>query len=249
MRLPASIWAVTVPSRDLTARGLHAYYGSAHVLFDIDVDVAGGSTLAVLGRNGAGKTTLLRSLANAGVTTRGDVRFGDKPLTECSPFEVARIGIQLVPEDRRIFTSLSVRDNLRLTTAAAADRRGPLPTDRVVELFPLLDRLLDRPGFALSGGEQQLVAIARAMVGNPELLLLDEPAEGLAPIVVEQVGEAIRTLQREFDLTVVIAEQNTTFALALSDRVCLLDGGRVVYVGPAAEFAAADDLKRTYLAV
>ena len=238
-----------MPLRELTARGLHAFYGSAHVLFDVDLEVAGGSTMAILGRNGAGKTTLLRSLAQAGVTTRGDVRFGGKPLNGWSAFDVARTGIQLVPEDRRIFTSLSVLDNLRLTSAAASDQRRALPVERVVELFPLLAGLLDRPGYALSGGEQQLVAIARAMVGNPELLLLDEPAEGLAPLVVEQVGEAIRALKQEFELTVVIAEQNTAFALALSDRVCLLDGGRVVYVGDAAEFAAADDLKRTYLAV
>ena len=234
---------------ELTVRGLHAYYGSAHVLFDVELDVPAGGTLALLGRNGAGKTTLLRSVANAGVTTRGDVHLGGEPLGGRSSFEIARLGVQLVPEDRRIFTSLSVRDNIRLTAAAASRERRPLGLERVVELFPLLGNLLDRPGYALSGGEQQLVAIARAMVGNPVLLLLDEPAEGLAPLVVEQVGEAIRALRAEFDLTVVIAEQNTPFALALSDRVCLLDGGRVVYAGAAEEFAAADELKRTYLAV
>ena len=234
---------------DLTVRGLHAYYGSAHVLFDVELDVPAGGTLAVLGRNGAGKTTLLRSIASAGLTVRGDVRLGGERLVGLPSFAVARLGVQLVPEDRRILASLSVRDNLRLTSAAASRERPPLAVERVVALFPLLGGLLDRPGYALSGGEQQIVAVARAMVGNPALLLLDEPAEGLAPLVVEQVGEAIRALRGEFDLTVVIAEQNTPFALGLAQSVCLLDGGRVVYTGAAREFAAADDLKRTYLAV
>lgn len=234
---------------ELSVRGLHAYYGSAHVLFDLDLDVGAGETLAVLGRNGAGKTTLLRSLANAGVRTRGDVRYGDQLLSRLNPFKVARAGVQLVPEDRRIFATLSVRDNLRLAEAGAGAGRAPLSLPRVLEFFPLLGKLLDRRGSELSGGEQQLLAIGRAMTSNPTLMLLDEPAEGLAPRVVEQVGQAIRRLREEFELTVVIAEQKTDFALELCDRVCLIDDGRVVYRGAKSEFAVAHELKQLYLAV
>ena len=241
--------------RELRIQGLHAYYGTAHVLFGIDLTVPAGSSLALLGRNGAGKTTLLRCLASADIARRGEIHYGESAVHELNSFQVARGGIQLVPDDRRIFASLTVRDNLRLAQAAVRRRRGaegrtPLPVQRLVEIFPLLEKLLDRRGFALSGGEQQLVAIARAMVANPTLLLLDEPAEGLAPLIVAQVGDAIRRLRDEFALTVIVAEQSLQFALDVcDDQVCLLDGGRVVYQGAAEQFAAADELKRTYLAV
>jgi ABC-type branched-subunit amino acid transport system ATPase component len=239
---------VTLP--DLTVRDVHGYYGSAHVLFGVDLDVPAGSTTAVLGRNGAGKSTLLRSIANAGVRTTGQVRYGSLELTRLASFKVARAGVALVPEDRRVFTRLSVRENLRLAEqAAAGGSRAALPVERVVELFPLLGRLLDRPGYALSGGEQQLLAIGRAMVANPTLLLLDEPSEGLAPRVVEQVGEAIRRLQEEFELSVVLAEQNTRFALELADELTLIDGGTVVWAGTSAAFARDDSIGHRYLAV
>ncbi|HSF26752.1 MAG TPA: ABC transporter ATP-binding protein [Actinomycetes bacterium] len=235
---------------DLTVRYLHAYYGTAHVLFAVDLDVPGGATTAVLGRNGAGKTTLLRSIANAGVSTTGQVRYGELELTAMPSYRVARAGVALVPEDRRIFARLSVRDNLALAAQAAAGTARPaLPVGEVVELFPLLGRLLDRPGYALSGGEQQLLAVGRAMVANPTLLLLDEPSEGLAPRVVEQVGEAIRRLRDEFDLSVVLAEQNTRFALELADSVTLIDGGTVVWSGTTAAFASNDAIAHRYLAV
>ncbi len=235
--------------RELAVRDLHAYYGAAHILFGIDLAVPGGSTLALLGRNGAGKTTLLRSIANAGVRTTGSVRYGETELRSLAPHKAARAGLQLVPEDRRIFTRLTVRENLRLAGSGASPDRPAVGVDRILDLFPMLKDLLTRPGYALSGGEQQLLAIARAMVANPALLLLDEPSEGLAPRIVEQVGEAVRRLQSEFQLTAILAEQNTGFAVDLADEVCVLDGGSVVYQGRTSEFAAAEAVRHRYLAV
>ncbi|MGC8463069.1 MAG: ABC transporter ATP-binding protein [Acidimicrobiales bacterium] len=236
-------------SDDLEVRGLHAFYGTAHVLFGVDLTVPAGTTTALLGRNGAGKTTLLRSIANAEVKTNGSVHYGPTDLRALAPHRVARAGVQLVPEDRRIFTRLTVRENLRLATKAATPDRPALSVDRIVDLFPLLGDLIGRAGYALSGGEQQLLAIARAMVGNPSLLLLDEPSEGLAPRIVEQVGEVIRRLQSEFTLTVVLAEQNSHFAVGLADAVCVIDDGRVVFDGTAGAFAAQDDVRERYLQV
>ena len=236
-------------SGDLEVRDLHAYYGTAHVLFGVDLTVPAGTTTALLGRNGAGKTTLLKSIANAEVKTSGSVRYGSTDLRALSPYRVARAGVQLVPEDRRIFTRLTVRENLRLATKATTHERPAVAVERIVELFPLLGDLIGRAGYALSGGEQQLLAIARAMVGNPSLLLLDEPSEGLAPRIVEQVGDAIERLQSEFSLTVVLAEQNSRFAVGLADAVCVIDGGRVVFEGSTADFAAQDAIRERYLQV
>ncbi|HEX5493696.1 MAG TPA: ABC transporter ATP-binding protein [Mycobacteriales bacterium] len=237
---------------DLRVRDLHAYYGTAHILFGVDLDVPAGTTLALLGRNGAGKTTLLRSVANAGVTTTGTVTYAGHRLSSLPSYRVARAGVQLVPDDRRIFTGLSVRENLDLgirATRGAGSGRSPLPRERVLDLFPMLRPLLDRGGHALSGGEQQCLAIARAMVANPTLLLLDEPSEGLAPLIVEQVGAALARLRAEFDLTVLLAEQNTRFAVELADSVAVIDGGALVFTGSRDDFATQDDLRRRYLAV
>jgi branched-chain amino acid transport system ATP-binding protein len=234
---------------DLRIRDLHAYYGTAHVLFGVDLDVPAGQSTAILGRNGAGKTTLMRSIARGGVSTSGQVRYGDLDLASLPPYRVARSGVQLVPEDRRIFGRLSVRENLTLAAPSDRGARAALPIEQITELFPLLDKLLGRSGYALSGGEQQLLAIGRAMVANPSLLLLDEPSEGLAPRIVEQVGEAVRRLQQEYELTVVLTEQNTEFALGLADHVCLIDGGQVVWSGDTEQFSHADELQRRYLGV
>jgi branched-chain amino acid transport system ATP-binding protein len=162
---------------------------------------------------------------------------------------VARAGVQLVPDDRRILAGLTVAENLLLGGNGATGERPPLSISEVVTLFPLLDRLLDRRGNQLSGGEQQLVAIARAMIGHPSVLLMDEPSEGLAPRIVEQVGEAIAKLQMRDDLTILLAEQNARFALGVAESVAVLDGGRVVFSGSRAAFGADPDLERRYLTV
>jgi branched-chain amino acid transport system ATP-binding protein len=240
---------VTTVPNDLTITGLNSYYGRAHALFDVDLTVQAGTTFAILGRNGAGKTSLLRSIASAGITAKGTISYAGTVITGRPAPDIARLGVQLVPDDRRIFTQLTVAQNLRLGEAATTPERPAIPVDRILTFFPLLVPLLDRGGYQLSGGEQQLLAIARAMVANPSLLLLDEPSEGLAPRIVEQVGQAIEELRREFALTVVMAEQNSAFAMSLARNVCVLEGGRVVHACTASEFQQDAELRRRFLTV
>ncbi|MGH7049759.1 MAG: ABC transporter ATP-binding protein [Gemmatimonadaceae bacterium] len=234
---------------DLSVSNLHAYYGSAHVLFGLDLSVPAGSTVALLGRNGAGKTTVMRAVTNIGVSTTGSIRYGLHELRDTAPFRIAALGIQLVPDDRRIFASLTVRQNIELAMGPARRTGKGRTLAELTDAFPILGPLLDRPGYALSGGESQLVAIARAMAADPTLLLLDEPSQGLAPLIVAQVGDAIRRIQREFSLSVLIAEQNSQFVLGLAERVYLIDSGTVVWSGSVEEFVGERELRRRYLAL
>lgn len=233
----------------LSIRGLDARYGTAHVLFGLDLEVEAGHTLALLGRNGAGKTTLLRSVARGIVETTGEVHFDGHRLDTMRPEQAARLGVQLVPEDRRIFTSLTVRENLELGGNARARGREAVLVKDVIELFPLLEPLLGRKGFQLSGGEQQLVAIARALMGSPALLLLDEPSEGLAPRIVQDVGVGLRKVQERFPITVILAEQNVNFALQIAQDVCVIDDGRIAFSGGGEEFQARPEIRDRYLKV
>jgi branched-chain amino acid transport system ATP-binding protein len=190
---------------------------------------------------------LLRSIAGTVITTSGEVSYAGSTLMGKGAPEIARLGVQLVPDDRRIFSRLTVLQNLELARAATTPDRPAISVDRILAFFPLLEPLLSREGYALSGGEQQLLAIARAMVANPTLLLLDEPSEGLAPKIVEQVGHAIEQLRQEFDLTVLMAEQNSAFALGLAQHVHVLEGGRVVHSCSTSEFESDEALKRRFL--
>lgn len=232
----------------LSVSGLNSSYGTAHVLFDIDLALTPGRTLAVLGRNGAGKTTLLRSIARGLVTTTGEVWHGATRLDRLQPDQAARSGVQLVPEDRRIFTSLTVEENLLLGHQACGTREKRQVAE-MVEMFPMLGELLSRNGFALSGGEQQLVAIARAMMASPTLLLLDEPSEGLAPRIVQEVGEGLREIKARYPVTVLLAEQNVNFALQIADDVCVIDDGRIAFQGGGEEFKARPEIRDRYLKV
>ncbi|TAM58512.1 ABC transporter ATP-binding protein [bacterium] len=232
----------------LTLSRVHAYYGSAHVLFDVALEVESGSLLALVGRNGAGKTTTARTILGAGVRSKGSVRFDGAELAHVPTPQRARRGIQLVPDDRRIYAGLSVRENI-LLGRHAAPRDEALPLQHVVSLFPLLAPLLERGGGELSGGEQQLVAVARALVARPRLLILDEPTEGLAPVIVEQVGNAIRLLRTEFGTTVLLIEQNAAFALALADHVAVIDQGRVAFTGVRDAFLADPGLTERFLTI
>ena len=238
-----------MPSPLLRLAGIDAYYGTAQALFGVDLEVAPGSVVALLGRNGAGKTTTLRSVMRLGVSTRGSIVFDDREVTHLSTSDVARMGVGYVPEERRIYAQMTVLENLQLGRGLAHRDRPEIGMARVLDTFPLLRPLLARRGGVLSGGEQQLLAIARSLIGNPRLMLLDEPSEGLAPMIVAQLGDAIRALRDRFGCTVLLAEQNTRFALALADRAAIVETGRIVWRGTAAELLAAPEVLERSLGV
>jgi branched-chain amino acid transport system ATP-binding protein len=211
---------------------IHTAYGLSRVLFGISLEVKQGECVCLLGRNGVGKTTTMRSVMGLTPPSAGRVRFRSRDITGWPPYRIARAGIGFVPEDRRIFAELSVWENLDVAQRAAA-RPGRWTLDSVFELFPVLAPLRDRQGGYLSGGEQQMLTIARTLMGNPELLLLDEPSEGLAPLVVEAFLVKIRELKAQ-GLTILLAEQGVDFSLALADRVYVLEKGAVRFTGSAA---------------
>jgi branched-chain amino acid transport system ATP-binding protein len=220
--------------------GVHAAYGLSRVLFGISLEVQEGECVCLLGRNGVGKTTTMRTVMGLTPSSAGRVRFKSRDITGWPPHRIARAGIGLVPEDRRIFAELTVWENLDVGQRAAA-RRGRWTVDGVLELFPALAALRDRQGGFLSGGEQQMLTIARTLTGNPELLLLDEPSEGLAPLVVEALLAKVRELKAQ-GLTILLAEQGVDFSLALADRVYVLEKGTVRYSGEAASLRADREL-------
>lgn len=217
----------------LTVEGIDTAYGLSRVLFGISLDVAAGECVSLLGRNGVGKTTTMRSVMGLTPPARGRVLWQGRDITGWPPHRVARAGIGFVPEDRRIFAELSVRENLEVGVRAAR-RPGRWTIDAVGDLFPVLRERRDQPGGFLSGGEQQMLTIARTLTGNPELLLLDEPSEGLAPLVVDTLRDKIAELKAQ-GLTILLAEQRVDFALALADRVYVLEKGVVRHSGGAAE--------------
>lgn len=227
----------------LEVLALKAGYGSSQILFDITFNVHDGECVCLLGRNGMGKTTTMRSVL--GLTRRlgGSVRFRGRDLGRASGFEVARLGISLVPEDRRIFADLTVEENLRV-----ADARGEWTLSRVYALFPELQEFATRKGGLLSGGQQQMLTIARSLMTSPRLLLLDEPSEGIAPIVVQRLRDQIRELKRS-GLTLVLAEQSLAFCLAVSDRVVVLEKGHVRYSGTTSAFSSDAALQKRLLGV
>ena len=233
----------------LSVAGLDAYYGDSHVLFDVGLEVRQGQGVALLGRNGVGKSTLLKSLLDAGPRATGRIDFCGRPLAGLPTEKRARLGLMLVPEDRRIFPHLSVAQNLELAGHAAARGTAPLSVAEICERFPMIAPLTERQGYQLSGGQQQLVAVARGIVPRPKLLLLDEPAEGLAPLIVQELAEEVRRIRAREGAALLLAEQNVSFARHCTDYVYLLDTGRVVFAGTWSEFDAQPELKTRYLAV
>jgi branched-chain amino acid transport system ATP-binding protein len=217
----------------LAVEDLHSAYGLSRVLFGISLDIAAGECVCLLGRNGVGKTTTIRSVMGLLRPTSGRVVWKGRDIAGWPPHRVARAGIGFVPEDRRIFAELTVWENLDVA-ARAARRPGRWTIAAVYELFPVLRELTNRPAGFLSGGEQQMLTIARTLMGNPELLLLDEPSEGLAPLVVEALLANIRELKKQ-GVTILLAEQGVDFSLALADRVYVLEKGSIRHTGPAAE--------------
>ncbi|HTW51896.1 MAG TPA: ABC transporter ATP-binding protein [Stellaceae bacterium] len=231
----------------LTVDSIHTAYGLSRVLFGISLEVNSGECVCLLGRNGVGKTTTMRSVMGMTPPSNGRVLWKGRDITGRTPHQVARAGIGFVPEDRRIFAELSVWENLDVA-ARAGGRRGHWTVDTVYELFPKLEELRNRQGGFLSGGEQQMLTIARTLMGNPELLLLDEPSEGLAPLVVDMLREKIGEL-RDQGLTILLAEQGVEFCLALADRVYVLEKGAVRYAGPAAELRDNKELREQLMTI
>jgi ABC-type branched-subunit amino acid transport system ATPase component len=228
---------------------INAFYGQAHILHDISLHMAKGERIAVLGRNGAGKSSFLKSIMNAGPTVRGDIRFDGKSLGSMGASDRVRLGISLVPEDRRIFTHISVAENIRLAQYGTERKEG-LPTlDEVIDRFPLLKELVDRSGGQLSGGQQQVLAIARSIATRPRLMLLDEPTEGLAPVIVEELAEKIVEACDAFGIALLLAEQNLRFARQCATQVLLLDSGNPAFSGNWTEFDRSRDHVERYLAV
>jgi branched-chain amino acid transport system ATP-binding protein len=226
---------------------VYTAYAASQVLFGVSLEIAQGECVCLLGRNGVGKTTTIRTIMGLTPPSRGRVKWRGEDITGQQPYQVARLGIGYVPEDRRIFSDLTVVENLEI----AAGRHNGKPrwtVDRVFDLFPELREIADRNGGYLSGGQQQMLTIARTLMTNPELLLLDEPSEGLAPLVIERLKEQIARLRSE-GMTILLAEQNVQFSLALADRLYILEKGRIRYEGTAENFQADPSLQHRFLAV
>ena len=229
----------------LEVRNLEAGYGRATILFGVSLAVGNGEAIALLGRNGAGKSTTLKAIAGWLKPSRGEVRLDGRRIDGAPSHLIVRAGLGYVPESRRIFTELTVAQNLEVGRRDA--RAGaPWTPQRLFALFPGLAELRDRPGGQISGGEQQMLAIARTLMGNPSLLLLDEPGEGLAPLVVAQLREALREL-KEAGVSILLAEQGLALTAGLADRACVLESGQVRYAGPYAEFSRDAQARAEYL--
>ncbi len=232
----------------LSVRRLNAWYGRAHVLFDVDLDVGAGEVVALMGRNGAGKSTTMKAIMGLIAQRSGEIRFDGERIERLDAFRVARAGIGYVPEDRRIFTDLTVLENLDVGRRAARPGVPAWNAQRLFALFPNLGAMPQRPGGRMSGGEQQMLSVARTLMGNPRLVLLDEPSEGVAPIIVEQMADMIVELKNH-GLSVLLSEQNLAFAAAVSDRAYVLEKGQVRYAGTMAALDADEEVRRQYLAV
>jgi branched-chain amino acid transport system ATP-binding protein len=231
----------------LDVRDLHTSYGLSRVLFGVSLEVEAGECVCLLGRNGVGKTTTMRSIMGLTPPASGTVRWKGQNIAGWPPHRVQRAGIGFVPEDRRIFAELTTWENLDVAQRVGR-RSGAWDIEAVYGLFPKLRELADRQGGFLSGGEQQMLTIARTLMGNPELLLLDEPSEGLAPLVVDQLLERIQGLKRQ-GVTILLAEQGVDFSLALADRVYVLEKGQVRFSGPAAQLRDDAALRHQLLAL
>lgn len=237
----------------LSVQGLEAWYGAAHILYGVSLEVGRGEVVALMGRNGAGKSTALKSIMGLVQKRSGEVRFMGRSVARQKPYQIARAGLGYVPEERRIFTELSVSENLDIGRQPIRHwPDGRLAThwtiDALYDLFPILAALKNRQAGSLSGGEQQMLTVARTLMGNPYLLLLDEPSEGVAPLVVEQMARMILALKRH-GASILLSEQNMHFARLVSDRAYVLEKGLVRYSGTMRELAGNEEVLRTHLAL
>ena len=232
----------------LEVQSLEAWYGQAQVIYGVSLAVGAGECVALVGRNGAGKSTTMKAIMGLMARRRGVVAFRGRDISALAPYRIARLGLGWVPEDRRIFTDLTVRENL---SVGRQPRRAGAPfwtEAQLYALFPNLAAMPDRLGGRMSGGEQQMLTIARTLMGNPHLILLDEPSEGVAPVIVEQMAQMIVTLKRE-GLSILLSEQNLHFAELVADRAVVLEKGQVRYAGTMQELMGDETVQRTYLSV
>lgn len=237
----------------LTLSDVHTWYGAAHILHGITLQVGRGEVVALMGRNGAGKSTTLKSIMGLAQKRSGRIEFMGHPIIKLQPYQIARLGLGYVPEDRRIFTDLTVEENLTVARQPVRRWQDGEPAidwtvDVLYDLFPNLATVGRRPAGSMSGGEQQMLTVARTLMGNPFLILLDEPSEGVAPVIVEQMVAMILTLKRR-GASVLLAEQNIYFARLVADRAYVLEKGAVRYSGSMAELAANDEVRQSYLAL
>ncbi|MGB3210393.1 MAG: ABC transporter ATP-binding protein [Desulforhopalus sp.] len=230
----------------LEAEKLNTYYGRSHILFDVSLNIQPGETVCLMGRNGVGKTTTFRSIMGLSPAKKGRIRFKGKDCTGFKPHKMARAGLGFVPEDRRILGPFTVKENLEF--GIIPGRNGQWNLESVLDEFPTLRDFLKRNGGTLSGGEQQMLTIARALMGNPDVLILDEPTEGLSPVIVRELKKLILNLKKA-KTTILLAEQHLKFAMAVADRVILLDKGHVVYRGDIEQFKNEEHIHKKYLAV
>ena len=232
----------------LAVARLNAFYGRAHILFDVALDVAPGEVVVLLGRNGAGKSTTLKSIIGLVRPSAGTIRFGAAEIAGAEPFRIARMGLGYVPEERRIFTDLSVTENLEVGRQPARNGAAPWTAERLFRLFPNLAEMRDRPGGRMSGGEQQMLTIARTLMGNPRLVLLDEPSEGLAPVIVEQLARTIREIKAQ-GISVLLCEQNLHFAARVADRAYIIEKGAIRFHGTMQDLMKDEAVRKAYLTV
>lgn len=232
----------------LELQDVNSFYGRAHILRDLSFSVGEGEVVSLLGRNGAGKTTTVKSIMQLVKPASGSVRFDNQELTGLPTHRIAKMGVGYVPEERRIFTDLTILENLEVGRQAPREGIFEWTTDILFELFPNLAERRNNRGKALSGGEQQMLSIARTLMGNPQLLLLDEPSEGIAPVIVEQMAQTILKLKAE-GLPVLLSEQNLHFARLVSDRAVIIEGGQKKYDGTFAHLDAQPEIREAYLSV
>ena len=233
----------------LEVQDINTFYGTSHILFDLSLSVDGGEIVCLLGRNGAGKTTTMRSIMGLTPPRSGRVQFHGEDLRGRPPYYIAQKGMGYVPDNRLIFPDLTVRENLDLAYKVPKNFDGePWTVDRIYELFPLLKKLAKRFGGYLSGGEQQMLTVGRTLMGNPDLLLLDEPVEGLAPLVVKDLGKQILKL-KDMGETILFSEQNVRFATMTAERAYVIDTGKIRYQGSIKELSANEEIKKEYLMI
>ena len=227
---------------------INTYYGSSHILFDVSLGIGRGEVVVVLGRNGAGKTTTLKSIMGLVPPQTGMVTFKGVRVERLPSYRIARMGMGFVPEDRVIFPDLTVRENLEIAQKASSEGKTSWTVEKIFGFFPALEKFQRRSGGTLSGGEQQMLTIARTLMGNPELLLLDEPVEGLAPLVVRMLGEIIHQIKDQ-GVTLLVSEQNVKFSLKIAKKIYIIDKGAIRYQGSVEELKENEGVKKKYLAV